>query len=127
MEGKFLNPKYERRRKRRRRVTISTVIISLVILGGSGIYNVDLLIRSTMLPSAPPMASMTETQDNQYKISFFGNEFTIDISPMIAVADAVVQLKNTPPAHIRLFHQIKALVTLEIPPNHGGSLEKEHV
>ena len=126
MNGQFLNPKYERRKGQRRKITLTALIISLTIIGFSALYNIDLLIRSTMLPSSTPIASISEQSIHEYEIHFLGNQFTVNVTPFIDFANTMTQLKNTPTAPTRIYHQLKAFIRFDIPPNLGGDLDEVH-
>ncbi len=121
LDGKYLNPKYKiaklRRRKQRRVAVLSTLALSLCIIGATSIHNIDLYIRSTTLPAALPAFIASDTDFRVKSFYIMGQGVTVDLNIVHAIGEVFGDIFTTPPAAMRLFYQLDAYITNDIPPN----------
>ena len=62
LKGKYLNPKYARRRKRAKRQAAALLAALVVASGARAMVRVDRVILQTMLPSSPPLVELEQQQ-----------------------------------------------------------------
>lgn len=115
--GKYFNVKYAVRRKKLRRAILCTAVLTLLIIGVGTLWQVDYTIRGTMLPAAPPISEIERIKPQNYSISLFGHKFDLSFSDMYAACDELSELVRTPPSSVRLFYQLRAYFTDELPKN----------
>lgn len=115
--GRYLNPKYRRRQQRRRRLTLVVAATALSFCCVTAIYRVDTNIRQTMLPAAPPVAELRELGWRQYELELFGRQLRFSTEWAVAFGEQLGALARTPPPAVRLYYQLRAQLTGQLPRN----------
>lgn len=119
MAYKYLNPIYGVRRRKRRKLYLVTLATSLTIIAVSSCYQVDLLIRSTMLPSATSIFRIVQTGQFDYRIEIMGEKIYLDLQSANRAKNNLVQIVTTPPACVRIVYQLVYYITGETPNNYS--------
>jgi len=117
LKGKYLNPKYAIRRRKLRQAVLVTCVLTLLIVGVGTVWQVDANIRGSMLPAAPPVATVERAEPMQYHIHFFGQEYYLSLQGAVGVATQFSELLRTQPAPVRLCYQLRAYLTHMLPKN----------
>lgn len=117
LKGKYLNPKYARRRKRAKRIAAALLAALVLASGGRAMVEVDQVIRQTMLPSAPPLVDLEKQQPGQFRLTLLGKEMEFSLTWAREGLEDLKQLMQTPSAPVRLGWQIWGLLTGKTPPN----------
>ncbi len=117
MSYQYLHPKYAIRRRARRKCYVVTLAVSLSIIGISALYQVDMLIRGTMLPSAPSIAKVSEIGQYQYNITLFGSDFVADLTILKDLQYTATIVTSTPPAFVRACYQVHYFIFGNLPQN----------
>lgn len=89
----------------------------LLLLGSLTVWQVDINIRSTMLPAAPPVAELTQQSLHRYRLSLLGREVEFSLEGAVRGMEELDSLLRTPPAPLRLYYQLRAFATGELPRN----------
>ena len=117
LKGKYLNPKYARRRKRAKRQAAALLAALVVASGARAMVRVDRVIRQTMLPSSPPLVELEQQQPGEYQITLLGREINVSMAWVKDGLQQLSQLPRTPSPTVRLGWQLWGLATGKTPPN----------
>ena len=94
MKGKYLNPKYARRKRKCQVFLAGLCIAAACVWGGTELFYIDQTIRQTKLPYTPPIAGW-ERDGCDFQLSFLG--VTADFS-----VQWFFDILSVPPAPVRL-------------------------
>lgn len=117
MAYQYLNPIYGVRRRFRRRCYVITILLSLAIVGGSLLYQIDMLIRATMMPSATGIFRVVEIGMYEYRVEFMGEVVECDLSTLVEAKVEISEIVRTPPAPVRVLYQLHSMLRGELPEN----------
>lgn len=117
LKGRYLNPKYARRRRRCRIAVIVVAAVTVTLWTGLSILLIDSNIRATMLPAAPAAAQLERSDYDSYTVTILGRSFSFSVKWAVAMRHQLGALLHTPPAPVRFFYQARGFITDSIPRN----------
>lgn len=74
-----------------------------------------------MLPAAQPVAELRELGWRRYELELFGRQLQFTTQWVVALGEQLGELVRTPPAPVRLYYQLRAQLTGQLPRNMRGN------
>lgn len=117
LKGKYLNPKYARRRKRAKRQAAALLAALVVASGARAMVRVDRVIRPDHASFVAASGGAGTAAAGEYQITLLGREINVSMAWAKDGLQQLSQLLRTPSPTVRLGWQLWGLATGKTPPN----------